>query len=577
MHPYNLSDPDAAVAACVERVASAILADLGIPFTRRFLRDEAARAYVRTTARAVPGEGGEPGRVDWEDAANVALMVAETLKAYHVKHEVVDAPAPRRGTATMVVARRQEGVGYAALLGVVGGGGRLAWPADDPGAARPPREVEMFVALSANEFSGEPKYAAHARAEALGRAVRVLVPALVAGVAGAAVAEGARTAPPLQWAPLLALWAAGIYLSYLLVRLEKTHTYGSAFLARVCGADTGDPTCRLVISSAGSRVLGASLSDVGAVYFLTLACTGALALLTHQLPAFRGVFLAAAVLPLPASVYLVHQQAFVLRRFCALCMGVHAVLLLQAGAVVPLAARGAAVPGLAAVGVTAAVALTVTLAYALAAAAWRLKVDTWLLAAERERAFAEPAHFELAREREPRAELGDVPGSLVLGGPGAPLRLTAVLSLSCEPCAAKWAEMRRLADWFDGGLAVRVVFRADASTREAVAEVVRWTVAGGVPAATAFLERWFTGFAAERARRGNRVNVTRVLARVRADLGPAPDGPGLDTVVDLQAHATESLHMTPLLLFRGRRIPLRYAEAAVLVDVLEQQAAAVAP
>ena len=73
------------------------------------------------------------------------------------------------------------------------------------------------------------------------------------------------------------------------------------------------------------------------------------------------------------------------------------------------------------------------------------------------------------------------------------------------------------------------------------------------------------------------MNVTRVLARVRADLGPAPDGPGLDTVVDLQAHATESLHMTPLLLFRGRRIPLRYAEAAVLVDVLEQQAAAVAP
>jgi uncharacterized membrane protein len=571
LHLYHLSDKQAAVVACVERLARIALTDLGVPFTPRQLRDLAARAYLRITARVIVGNDGEPELVDWEDPSNVAVIAVETLKAYHVKHALLDGPVLEPVTSALVVARRDGPGGYAAHLGVVRTSGRIEWPGADASAAGRERRVEEFVVLTRNRFSAEPDYEANLRAERIRRAARVLAPAVVLGLGAVAVAEGARAVPLLHWLPLLILWAAGLYLSYLLVMLEKTSTYANALLARVCRADTGDPTCKSVISSAGGKLLGFSFTDLGAVYFLTLAATGLLALAVGRFPGFSGVFLAAAVVPAPVSLYLMYQQAFVLRRFCMLCVGVHTVLLAQLGYfIVARPFAGTALFDLPALAVTAGVALAVVAAYSLAYRAFEVTVRAWPHVIMKERSLADPAYYRLAAEREPEMEVGEAPGAIVLGNAESPVQLTAILSLGCAACGGKLADLRRVADWLEHDMSVRILLRAETATRQGNEEVVRWLLSGVQEAALEFLTHWYVAFTDESAR-GSHVSVPRVLDRARAVVGAAPDSPEVAGILAAQEQALRDVVQTPLLILDGRRVPMTHWEASSLVEVLEQQ------
>jgi uncharacterized membrane protein len=566
-----LTDGQAAVVACVEKLARLALADLGVPFTNRRLRDLAARACLRTTSRVVAAEDGTTEAVDWEDPANVAVIAVETLKAYHVKHELLDEPDLRPGTSTLVVARREGARGYADSLGVVRRSGRIEWPGTEPGAPPRDRVVEAFVLLTRNRYSAEPEYAANLRAERIRRAARAGVPALALGIGAVAATEAAGAVPLLHWVPLVLLWGVGIYLSYLLVMLEKTATYASSLLARVCRADTGDPTCKSVISSAGSKVLGFSLSDLGAVYFLTLACTGVLALALGQYPRFAGVFLVAAVVPAPFSVYLIFQQAFVLRRFCMLCVGVHALLLVQLGYFVVVRPVGKAglfdLPALAA---AAGVAAAVIGAYALGLRAWETTVRSWPHVATEERSLASPGYFRLAAEREPEMEVGEAPGAIVLGSAESTVQLTAVLSLSCSACGAKLADLRRVADWLGDEACVRILLRVDTITQQGHEEVLRWILSGDQEAALDFLTHWFAALGVENARGSKRVDVSRILERARAAAGAAPESSRVLEVLAAQDYELRNVVQAPLLVFDGRRLPMSYWKPSALIEVLEQ-------
>ncbi len=115
----------------------------------------------------------------------------------------------------------------------------------------------------------------------------------------------------------------GLGISYLIIK--ETTGKGTKIAAKVCGALSSNlKGCSAVISSKQGVVFkGLSLGDISLMYFLsTTFCSAILGVNVSTL-------LIIAALSLPVVLYTIYTQAFVLKSWCFLCLGIASILLLQ--------------------------------------------------------------------------------------------------------------------------------------------------------------------------------------------------------------------------------------------------------
>ncbi len=115
----------------------------------------------------------------------------------------------------------------------------------------------------------------------------------------------------------------GLIISYLII--DEALGKENVFVARVCGTiSSSDAGCSRVINSKSGVVLkGLTLGDISFIYFLSLTIS------TVLFMANIGMLLFITALSLPVIFYTIYSQAFVLKSWCALCLGTSAVVLLQ--------------------------------------------------------------------------------------------------------------------------------------------------------------------------------------------------------------------------------------------------------
>lgn len=119
-----------------------------------------------------------------------------------------------------------------------------------------------------------------------------------------------------------ALTLVGLYVSILIIREDLG--IKSKAVAKVCGAISKNSTCGEVINTKGNKIFGIiSLSDASFVFFAGLFL--ALASIGFHQATLLGMSLAG----IPIVLYALYRQGVVLKKWCALCLLIAGILVLQ--------------------------------------------------------------------------------------------------------------------------------------------------------------------------------------------------------------------------------------------------------
>ncbi|WP_420575033.1 vitamin K epoxide reductase family protein [Kordia sp.] len=119
-----------------------------------------------------------------------------------------------------------------------------------------------------------------------------------------------------------ALTLVGLYISILIIREDLG--IKSKAVAKVCGAISKNSTCGEVINTKGNKILGIiSLSDASFVFFAGLF------LVLSSIGFDHSVLLALSLTGIPIVIYALFRQGFVLKKWCALCLLIAGILVLQ--------------------------------------------------------------------------------------------------------------------------------------------------------------------------------------------------------------------------------------------------------
>ena len=154
-------------------------------------------------------------------------------------------------------------------------------------------------------------------------------------IALAALAFGlalVHTTTLLSLIPLLLL-VAGLLVSHAIYKQERGESskIGNAF----CRDSAQTQGCGAVLHSKGATVLaGLKISDLSLMYFATLTLYG---LVFSGNYASQALLNFTALLALPITIYSLAYQAWVIKKWCALCLTIVGILWLHAGYVLALA------------------------------------------------------------------------------------------------------------------------------------------------------------------------------------------------------------------------------------------------
>ncbi|MGF1586470.1 MAG: vitamin K epoxide reductase family protein [Bacteroidales bacterium] len=232
--------------------------------------------------------------------------------------------------------------------------------------------------------------------------------------------------------------AIGIAASVFLVLHEfKVHT---RIADKICGFSSGID-CDSVLASNISKIYGnINLSDIGIVYFTStlLYILGTAALYQLWLLAVVSAF--SLVFP----VYSIYYQGFRLKKWCPFCLVVQAVLIAEFFILFPLL-------GLISISIVDLLRLAAFLT--LVTAVWILYKSYFELSESYSnehytflRFKSTPGIFKFLLQKNGYTGIPENPGSLVFGNPDARVTVTAFLSLSCNPCAGAFKEIKDLID-----------------------------------------------------------------------------------------------------------------------------------
>lgn len=220
----------------------------------------------------------------------------------------------------------------------------------------------------------------------------------------------------------------GLVVAFFILAAELG--YQNKIVQQVCGAVSAGGCETVLQSKQAKNVFGFTPADAGLIYFATQFLA---VLFAPFYPALVNIMYCLALAGIAVAGWSIYTQAIVIKKYCALCLALVAVLILQF-------ATGLATVSF--VGITQMPVIVYFVAVLLMAAILfpikqLVKNNTKLQqkAAELRKWKTDAAIFEglISREREVNTNIWE--NDLVLGNPSAPIRITVACNPYCGPCA----------------------------------------------------------------------------------------------------------------------------------------------
>lgn len=474
-------------------MARLCLRKLNVDFTDQFLKQAIIQAY-QSTLEIQYADAEDENKIsvaDRDDPSNLAIVLLDALKKYHIKNEVSDVSVSAKNSITLaILSKKKDEQNYRQLLKVMDAG------SDQDQYSLENNTVENYVILKKSRFTGEPGYILNRNSERIRKTSVVILTVLLLATLGLAVYNGIENYKLILWMPLLVIVFAGCIVCYHLFKLEKSNVYASKLLKKICTSDKNDLNCKQVISSAASKLFGViSLTDIGSIYFGSILSFALAGLLTNNYENHLNLLFWSAVLPVPFTFFSVYYQLRVIKKICVLCMITQTLLLVQFLYFIFI------LPGIniRAIGPEdfiqfALSASIVSLLYFLFTENQGINRRMNALSAENLKFKNTAALFKDTMAGQGKFIDERFPSTLVLGNPSAKVKLNAILSLSCAPCAAKLKDLLKLGDWFENGICINILLKADMYSTSILKNLLAHTQEGNTEQAAGMLTRWYDFF-----------------------------------------------------------------------------------
>ncbi|MEO1022427.1 MAG: vitamin K epoxide reductase family protein, partial [Bacteroidota bacterium] len=252
----------------------------------------------------------------------------------------------------------------------------------------------------------------------------------------------------------------GAFLGYLLFGKELGITFRP--VEYFCNTSTR-VNCDKILSSDGGRIFSFfSLSQAVVSYFLLqVLIVGLLTPLMGDPSSYLLVLAAFSVFSLPVIIYSIHYQYVVMKTWCMLCMLVNAVLITQAIFFGFLATRGdfliQDIQGTPFI-----VSLFLGLIVMAGVVLLKQKNQTFNEAintgVEASRVKNDPEIFSLLLSQGRQIDEGDFEKNILIGNPGASIKLLMVASLHCYPCKQAFFSLLPLIEHYADDISVELRF-----------------------------------------------------------------------------------------------------------------------
>jgi uncharacterized membrane protein len=546
-------------------LAKACLQKLKVNFTASFLKEAIDKAYDLTfeTEYTDEQDRNKITVADKEDPSNLAIVLLEALKRYHVKHEVSDVTTGH--TTLLVLSSCDASYDYRHLLAVQQAG------ADNN--TQNSQTIENSVVLKTTAFTGEPGYILNRNKERLRSVFTFLIIALFAVTFGMAIYKGFKNDPLQLWVPSFSFLLAGCFVCYHLYKLEKTNTYASKLLKKMCAGEKNDFDCKEVISSAASKLLGIiSHTDIGIVYFSSMLAIVVIGLLGNVYDRYLSFLFWAAALPLPYTLFSVYYQLRVIKKICVMCMMVQAILWAQFACLLVLS------PQINISELHPEIIIQAGLILGALSVLYFLFIENRRTTAG-ERAAAlqvfkfknSNLFFEEALLGQPKIIQDDFPVTFSLGDPSANEKISCVLSLFCAPCSDKLNDLLRLADWFEERIDIQIIIKPDVPAAALIKELMMHIDKGEPKKVTRLLAHWYSFFEKEK-KQGN-TSASAIIARWNVYYPSTVAPEHIEAQYAYHRHFYENYPMpfTPLIQYNGKLLPATYHDLELLSNRIEQR------
>lgn len=241
----------------------------------------------------------------------------------------------------------------------------------------------------------------------------------------------------------------GLIVSFFILATELG--YQNKLVRQVCGAVSAGGCETVLQSKQAKSIIGFTPADAGLIYFATQF----LAILFAPLyPTLAKVIYCLALTGIAVAGWSIYTQAIIIKKYCALCLALVAVLILQFTIVLPTVSF---------VGITQ-VALLIYLILVLLLTAILLPIKQLIKnnitlhqkAADLRKWKTDTMIFEGLISREQEVNISIWENDLVLGNPSAPIRITVACNPYCGPCAKAHKLLDTLLVQYPQELAVQV-------------------------------------------------------------------------------------------------------------------------
>lgn len=339
----------------------------------------------------------------------------------------------------------------------------------------------------------------------------------------------------------------GLTISIFLLGTELG--YQSQLVKQVCGAVSSGGCEKVLKSKYAKGMFGVTPADASVLYF---AAQFTFSLLSPYFTNFINFLLLVALGGAAIAVWSIYTQAVKLKQWCALCLGIVAILVLQAGIAIRITnfqfQHLISFPPLCFF-----ILLIVTLAVILLPLKALIKTNqtNQHKLAELKKWKADPNLFLAQWQQEQNVDTTILENDLLLGDINAPLLISVACNPYCGPCAKTHTELDDLLHRFADKIKIQIRFLCDAeNSDDKRAIIVRAILQKVVTLKTnaelqQILNDWFAWMDFEKwSEKWQPEN-------------------NIDVNERLKAHSKwveqSSVHSTPTLFINGRRVPGRYS------------------
>ena len=280
--------------------------------------------------------------------------------------------------------------------------------------------------------------------------------------------------------------AIGIIASVFLVLHEfKVHT---RIADKVCGFSSG-VDCDSVLSSGASRIFGnINLADAGIIYFTATLIYVLASTTTGGLWPLVAISAVSIIFP----VYSIYYQGVKLKKWCPFCLVVQVTLIAEFIILFPL---------LGSISIATVDILRLAAIFSTVTGVWILYKSYFELSGDHDNEYfsflrfkSNPGIFKFLLQENGYTDIPENPGSLVFGKPDARVTVAAFLSLSCNPCAGAFKEIKELLD-NTNQVRVNIVLSIspDERSQKLAGQIYRLYNEDVKEKALEFLQEWYSG------------------------------------------------------------------------------------